>query len=304
LVRSSTKLADEHSEGQRTLHRHKTNLEASANKQLELHNELVKQLQIHVQETHGRFQAQRLESSESHQCQVDALQALDLKQLAMHEALESDLQAHAEWTQDKFEQASQNRSEVHHQATAALQAAQSEQLTLHMELQEQLQAHSKLSHDQFEAQQAENHQVQRQHSAMEMKESRQFGRHEHLASDVTALRSHLKKVHERFEGQHADHQEVQDALRTTMKTEHEEVVAASAASNDAFTCVNWFFIVLIEDSISSFVAGRSCSIVCFSCLMLSPVATISLAIVSPRCVAVDIAVADFRSFDSAASLIP
>merc|ERR1711907_851582 len=103
---------------------------------------------------------------------------------------------------------------------AALQAVEAKKLRMHTELKEQLREHAFKAHEEYEAQQAENREVQRQHAAMEMKESRQFGRHESLASDVRTLRAQLRKTHEHFEAEHAEHQEVQRDLHHTTKTEY------------------------------------------------------------------------------------
>jgi hypothetical protein len=151
-----------------------------------------------------------------------------------HSDLQMEMQEFMRDTQESFEHAQQMRDEVYDKNTAALQEVQTKKLRMHAELKEQLLEHAEKAREEYAAQQAENREVQRQHAAMEMKESRQFGRHESLASDVRTLRAQLRTTHERFEAEHAEHQEVQRDLHHTTKTENDEVRASIFSSCAAF----------------------------------------------------------------------
>lgn len=233
-LQSSSEFGAQRTESTANYQNSKTALQAQASQQNDVHEALVEKLQTHMQDTQARFQTLHSESTDGHNWQLSALESSEMKQFEAHEALQAALEAHEERTQRDFADHHTEAINLHDHQTAALQASEEKQLNMHEELVERFGVHAAEALTEFQAQQAENQTVQRQHADMQVKESRQFGRHEHLAADVKALRGQLKIVHEKFEGQHSEHREATEVLQRSVKTEHEQTLASAAASTAAF----------------------------------------------------------------------
>jgi len=234
LVDISAQFAAQQREADEQKQRSHAALEASAAQQYDLHETLVERLQVHAQATDSMFEAKAVENAGLHRGQDAALEAAAELLGARHDSLETDLLVHVENTRQQFEVSSNERNIIFEHTKTELAAAASHRTTLFQESKEHMQAHEKVYSDELNIQQEQNREVQRQHAAMEMKESRQFGRHEQLVADVKTLRIHQRKVNEGFEGQHAKHLEVQDASRSTTLTEYEEYLASTASASAAF----------------------------------------------------------------------
>jgi hypothetical protein len=88
-----------------------------------------------------------------------------------------------------------------------------------------MQEQSQIVHDEYESQQAANKMMRERHINLDMKESRQFAKHESLESSVKSFRRDVRKAHDKFESEHRAHDEAQNNLEMNLKAESEAFLA-------------------------------------------------------------------------------
>jgi len=195
---------------------------------------LTERLAKHERHTDVRFQETHEDNDEKHDKQMEDLMATSEAHEEAHHRLCVKVQAHDDTNILKFEAHRNEMKNVHTHQSAALKVAAAQNLFLVEDLENRLLAHQQMAHIQFEDQGAQNREVQRQHEAMEQKESRQLGRHENLAREVNTMRGHVRKVHGVFESEHAQHREAQEFQQANMTNEHKEVLSLAITAKSSF----------------------------------------------------------------------
>jgi len=209
-------------------------------------------LQEHVEESVANIlsvQHQHSEAIEASRCTLsDNNEALidELHNLAKETQCE--LEAHEEAQNTTFQASLGKLSSSHEGLAAKLQAyetatgvefaayeaelkrrSQEQSLSLDASyevLQERLQEHSQKMLVEHEEQQLDNKMMRERHVSLEMREMRQFGKHENLESSVRSLRKEIKRAHDRFESEHRAHDEAQASLEMNFKAEQEAFIAS------------------------------------------------------------------------------